>query len=67
MDAHDACPVKCVSAADCTSLYDAIAIGNVSATDRIFSLGAAILRQSLEEVSIQWVKSEQVLADCLTK
>eukprot|EP00959_Pyramimonas_sp_CCMP1952_P247159 5166220-Pyramimonas_sp.AAC.2 len=32
-------------------------------TDRRFSLEAAVLRQPLKEVSIKWVKSEQVLAD----
>ena len=36
-------------------------------TDRRLSLEAAILRQSLKEVTIKWVKSEQMLADCLTK
>eukprot|EP00959_Pyramimonas_sp_CCMP1952_P253592 5298334-Pyramimonas_sp.AAC.1 len=36
-------------------------------TDRRFSLAAAILRRSLNEVSIKRVKSEHMLADCLTK
>eukprot|EP00959_Pyramimonas_sp_CCMP1952_P106026 2216799-Pyramimonas_sp.AAC.1 len=36
-------------------------------TDWRLSLEAAILRQSLEEISIKRAKSEQMQADCLTK
>eukprot|EP00959_Pyramimonas_sp_CCMP1952_P473841 9502433-Pyramimonas_sp.AAC.1 len=36
-------------------------------TDRRLSLEAAILRQSLKEASTKWVKSEQMIADCLAE
>eukprot|EP00959_Pyramimonas_sp_CCMP1952_P210816 4411520-Pyramimonas_sp.AAC.1 len=64
---HDTCPVKCIPVTDCKSLYDTITKEKTSMTDRRLSLEAAILRQSRREVSIKWAKSEQMLADCLTK
>eukprot|EP00959_Pyramimonas_sp_CCMP1952_P253179 5289590-Pyramimonas_sp.AAC.1 len=65
---HDTCPVKCISATDCRAcMTRSRRRRKVSMTDRRLSLEAAILRQSLEEVSIKWVKSEQMLAACLTK
>ena len=63
---HDTCPLKCISVTDCKSLCDTITKEKISMTDRRLSLEAAILRQSLEEVTIKWVKSDQMLADCLT-
>ena len=59
--------IPCVAVTDCTSLYDTIVKERISLTDRRLSLEAAILRQSLDAVSIKWVRSEQMLADCLTK
>ena len=59
--------VQCVAVADCKSLYDTITKERVMLLDKRLSLEAALLRQSLDEVSIKWVKSEQMLADCLTK
>eukprot|EP00959_Pyramimonas_sp_CCMP1952_P438027 9170235-Pyramimonas_sp.AAC.1 len=60
---HDTCPVKCISVTDCKSLCDTITEEKISMTDRRLPLEAVILRQSLKEVSIKWVKSEQMLAD----
>eukprot|EP00959_Pyramimonas_sp_CCMP1952_P467860 9492291-Pyramimonas_sp.AAC.1 len=56
---HDTCPVKCISVTGCKNLHDTITKEKISLTDRIPSLAAAILRQSLKEVSIKRVKSEQ--------
>eukprot|EP00959_Pyramimonas_sp_CCMP1952_P226089 4727980-Pyramimonas_sp.AAC.1 len=53
---HDTCPVKCNSVTDCKSLYETITKEKISMTDMRLSLEAAILRQSLKEVSIKWVK-----------
>eukprot|EP00972_Heterocapsa_arctica_P076256 11250539-Heterocapsa_arctica.AAC.1 len=36
-------------------------------TDKRLSMESAILRQALDNVVIKWVKSEQMLSDCLTK
>ena len=59
--------IQCAAVTDCKSLYDTITKERVMLTDKRLSLEASLLRQSLSDVSIKWVKSEQMLADCLTK
>ena len=52
---------------DCKSLYDTLTKERVMLLDRRLSLEAAIMRQTLQQTAVKWVKSEQMLADCLTK
>ena len=47
------CPVKCISVTDCEGFYGAITEKKISMTDWRLPLEAAILRQSLKEVSIK--------------
>eukprot|EP00959_Pyramimonas_sp_CCMP1952_P223401 4670506-Pyramimonas_sp.AAC.1 len=51
---RDTCLVECMSVTDCMSLLEACPGGGYST-------------QSIKEVSIEWVKSEQMRADCSTK
>ena len=53
---------------DCKSLYDTITKERVLLSDRRLSLESAILRCELKHnFTTKWVKSEQQLADILTK
>ena len=52
---------------DCKSLYDTPTKERVLLSDRRLSSEACILRQSLAHALIKWVKSEQMISDCLTK
>ena len=52
---------------DCKSLYDTLTKERVMLLDRRLSLEATIMRQTLHQTSVNWVKSEQMLAGCLTK
>ena len=52
---------------DCRSLWDCITKERVQLSDRRLSLEAAIIRQEAERCDMKWVRSEQQVADCLTK
>ena len=52
---------------DCRSLWDCITKERVQLSDRRLSLEAAIIRQEAEHCDMKWVRSEQQVADCLTK
>ena len=54
--------------ADCKSLWDTITMERVLLSDKRLSLEPAILRHELQQnIAAKWVKSEQMLADILTK
>lgn len=52
---------------DCRFLWDCVTMERVNLTDRRLSLEAALLRQECQSCEIKWVKSEQQLADVLSK
>ena len=52
---------------DCRSLWDCITKERVQLPDRRLSLEAAVIRQECRHVDLKWVKSDQQVADCLTK
>jgi hypothetical protein len=54
--------------ADAKSLYDVMVASKLNVADRRVSLEAALIRQALAgNIAASWVKSEQMLADILTK
>ena len=53
---------------DARSLYDVLVAEKVNISDRRLSLEAALIRQVAKwNTHIKWVRSEQMIADCLTK
>ena len=60
--------MKGIMVTDAKSLYDVIVADRVNVQDRRLSLEASLLREvARNNVSVKWVRSEQMLADCLTK
>ncbi len=53
---------------DAKSLYDVMVADRLNVADRRLSLEAALIRQQLKSnIQAKWVRSEQMIADCLTK
>lgn len=66
-DAVDKVRMRSATITDCKPLNDTLTKERTMPADKRLSLEAAILRQSLTEIDVKWVKSEQMLADVLTK
>ena len=47
--------------------YDTLTKEQVTLLDRRLSLETAIMRQTLSQTAVEWVKSEQMLVDCPPK
>ena len=53
---------------DARSLYDCLHAAKLNVADRRVSLEAALIREAmLGNIAVCWVRSEQMIADCLTK
>ena len=53
---------------DARSLYDCLHAAKLNVADRRVSLEAALIREAMQgNITVCWVRSEQMIADCLTK